>query len=247
VDTVSIPDGQQVWLTIPMNEGAQVSGPFVMHCHILEHEDGGMMANVVAGYVPPSVPYYTERKSVPHLPPLEVATVKLPQPAAMVDAHGKQVTSELFRQNELSLVTFGFTTCQGACPLTLEKCVAALQKLPPAEAERISPFFVSLDVERDDPQKLRDYSRAHHLSPIWRTLLDTNLTALRGFGAQRLVLHRRNGSIYLRHSTAIYLVDRSLKIRAAFDDEDTAEEISTRMAKELESSGTVPAGRRIGG
>ena len=46
VDTVSIPDGTQVWLTLPLNEGPQIAGEFVMHCHILEHEDGGMMGRI---------------------------------------------------------------------------------------------------------------------------------------------------------------------------------------------------------
>jgi protein SCO1/2 len=132
-------------------------------------------------------------------------------------------------------VTFGYTTCQGACPQTLEKCVSALGRLKPADSSHISPFFVSLDVERDDAAKLRDYARAHHLSPAWRELLDTRLAAAHAFGARRLVSRRADGSIYLTHSTTIYLIDRSMKIRAAFGDEDTAETMSVRMEKVLNS------------
>ena len=81
VDTVTIPNGLQVWLSLPMNEGPQIAGEFVMHCHILEHEDGGMMANVVAG---PgrrggfNDPYEDDAgPNIPHLAPAEVAAVKL--------------------------------------------------------------------------------------------------------------------------------------------------------------------------
>jgi FtsP/CotA-like multicopper oxidase with cupredoxin domain/cytochrome oxidase Cu insertion factor (SCO1/SenC/PrrC family) len=238
VDTVTIPNGMQVWLTLPMNEGPQIEGEFVMHCHILEHEDGGMMANVVAGPYDPG----TESASAgaPHLAPGEVAAVRLEKPAPVEDSSGKEIDSDIFRRNDYSLVTFGYTTCQGACPQTLEKCVSALGKLKPGDGGRISPFFVSLDVERDDAGKLRDYAKEHHLTPAWRELLDTRLAVSHAFGARRIVLRRAAGSIYLTHSTTIYLIDRSMKIRAAFADEDTAETMSARMEKILNSQPAPP-------
>jgi FtsP/CotA-like multicopper oxidase with cupredoxin domain/cytochrome oxidase Cu insertion factor (SCO1/SenC/PrrC family) len=244
VDTVSIPNGLQVWLTLPMNEGPQIAGEFVMHCHILEHEDGGMMANVVAGPYDPRIdPLIDDAAAgpgIPHLSPEEVSAVHLKEPAPLEDSSGRNLTSDIFRQNDFSLVTFGYTTCQGACPQTLEKCVSALGKLKPAETGRISPFFVSLDVERDNAAKLRAYAKEHNLSPAWRELLDTRLAAARGFGARRVVTRRVDGSIYLTHSTAIYLIDRTMKIRAAFNDDDTPEKMSSRIEKELQSPATAP-------
>jgi FtsP/CotA-like multicopper oxidase with cupredoxin domain/cytochrome oxidase Cu insertion factor (SCO1/SenC/PrrC family) len=239
VDTVTIPGGMQAWLTLPLNEGPQIQGEFLMHCHILEHEDGGMMANVVAGPHDPAVEEASANS--PHLAPAEISAVRLKQPVPLKDSSGRDVTSDVFRQNEFSLVTFGYTTCQGACPLTVEKCVSALGKLKPAETGRISPFFVSLDVERDDPAKLRAYAKEHALSPVWTELLDTKLAAAHAFGARRLLSRRRNGTIFLTHSTTIYLIDRSMKIRAAFGDEDTAEKMSARIEKELQSAVTAPA------
>jgi cytochrome oxidase Cu insertion factor (SCO1/SenC/PrrC family) len=244
VDTVSIPNGMQVWLTVPMTEGSQVNGPFVMHCHILEHEDGGMMANVIAGN---PLPLPTGLTSVPHLSPLEVASVKLSKPASLQDSDGAEVTSDILRKNDFSLVTFGYTTCQGACPLTLEKCVAALGKLKRPDAARISPFFVSLDVERDNAEKLRAYRHAHELPAAWTALMDTHLAITHAFGAQRAVLRRPDGSTFLRHSTTIYLIDRSMKIRAAFDQEESVEEISRRMEKELQSPTILLPPRAIKG
>jgi FtsP/CotA-like multicopper oxidase with cupredoxin domain/cytochrome oxidase Cu insertion factor (SCO1/SenC/PrrC family) len=232
VDTVSIPDGMQAWLTLPLDEGSQIDGEFVMHCHILEHEDGGMMANVVAGPYAPSDEYGESK--VPHLEPAEVAAVDLKAPAPLKDSSGGDITSDVFRKNEFSLVTFGYTTCQGACPLTVAKCVNALSKLAPADAARISPFWVSLDVERDNPAKLRAYARQHNLSPAWEVVLDTKLAAARAFGARRTITHKPDGSLFLTHSTAIYLIDRSMKIRATFYDDDPPEKIAARIQKELQ-------------
>ncbi|HSI16066.1 MAG TPA: SCO family protein [Chthoniobacter sp.] len=243
VDTVSIPNGMQVWLSLPLTEGPQINGNFVMHCHILEHEDGGMMANVVAGPLPFFAPHAS--RTPPHLAPMEVAAVKLAKPATLQDSAGAKVTTDIFQQNDFSLVTFGYTTCQGACPTTVEKCVSALEKLPPTQAARISPFFVSLDVDRDNPQKLQDYVQMHRLSAKWKALLDTNLATSRAFGAQRSILHQPDGSLYLRHSTTIYLIDRFMNIRAAFEQEDSTEEMTQRLQKELQAPGIIlpPAAR----
>jgi protein SCO1/2 len=242
VDTVTIPNGLQAWLTLPLNEGPQIAGEFVMHCHILEHEDGGMMANVVAGPYGwgPEDGFGTgdQGPAIPHLSPNEVSAVNLKKPAPLEDSSGQDITSDVFRRNDFSLVTFGYTTCQGACPQTLEKCVTALGKLKPAETGRVSPFFVSLDIERDNAEKLRAYAKEHNLPPTWRELLDTKLAAARAFGARRLVRRRPDGTPFLVHSTTIYLIDRTLKIRAAFNDDDPPDKISARIQKEIQSPAT---------
>jgi suppressor of ftsI len=45
-DTVDVGPGESVQIIIPFTNPSQV-GRFVFHCHILEHEDGGMMQNIV--------------------------------------------------------------------------------------------------------------------------------------------------------------------------------------------------------
>ncbi|MBN8551066.1 MAG: multicopper oxidase domain-containing protein, partial [Deltaproteobacteria bacterium] len=45
-DTVDVPVGRTVKIILPFTNPLQV-GRFVFHCHILEHEDGGMMQNIV--------------------------------------------------------------------------------------------------------------------------------------------------------------------------------------------------------
>ncbi len=243
VDTVSIPNNMQVFLTVPMNEGPQIAGEFVMHCHILEHEDGGMMANVTAGDFTPE--FADASKSPQHLPPLEVAVVKFTDSDVLEDAAGKDCGPEVFKNNEFSLVTFGYTTCDGSCPRTMEKCTSALAKLTPEIKARILPCFVSLDLERDTPAKLKDYAGEHELTGDWKLLLDTNLAATHAFGAQRRVTRKADGSISIRHSTTIYLIDRTMHIRAAFDDDDTVKTMTERIEKELhapDAAPTAPAG-----
>jgi FtsP/CotA-like multicopper oxidase with cupredoxin domain len=45
VDTVRVPERGQVKLRMPFTD-RQILGRFVYHCHVLKHEDAGMMANI---------------------------------------------------------------------------------------------------------------------------------------------------------------------------------------------------------
>ncbi len=235
VDSVTIPGGTQVWLSLPLNEGPQIAGEFVMHCHLLEHEDNGMMANVVAGENSPALAQNTRPAS--HLAPLEVAIVKFPKPTSLMDSTGVASTSDVFKDNEFSLVTFGYTTCDGSCPGTVEKCSRVLAGLKPVEQAKISPFFVSIDVDRDSPATLADYMRDHKLAASWKAMLDQDLATSRAFGARSLITKSKDGSVSIRHSTTIYLIDRTMQVRAAFDSEESSEVISRRIQKELERGG----------
>ena len=51
------------------------------------------------------------------------------------------------------LVFFGFTDCPDICPAGLQLISAALGKLG-AKADMIAPVFISVDPERDTPEKL---------------------------------------------------------------------------------------------
>jgi suppressor of ftsI len=45
VDDVRVPEHGEVKLILPFTE-PQIVGTFMYHCHVANHEDGGMMANI---------------------------------------------------------------------------------------------------------------------------------------------------------------------------------------------------------
>src|SRR6185437_4074612 len=57
------------------------------------------------------------------------------------------------------LVYFGYTNCPDICPMTLSGIAAALDKLGPLAA-KIQPVFISIDPERDTPERVGDFARA---------------------------------------------------------------------------------------
>ena len=59
------------------------------------------------------------------------------------------------------LVVFGFTFCPDVCPSALQVISAALDKLGP-KAERFVPILITVDPERDTPERLKRYVQSFH-------------------------------------------------------------------------------------
>lgn len=76
-------------------------------------------------------------------------------PFSLVDQTGKTVTDKDFRGKDM-LVFFGFTNCPDICPSGLQVMSAALEKLG-TRADNIVPLFITLDPERDTPEKMAEY------------------------------------------------------------------------------------------
>jgi cytochrome oxidase Cu insertion factor (SCO1/SenC/PrrC family) len=76
-------------------------------------------------------------------------------PFTLTDTTGRQVTDKDYRGRYM-LVFFGFTACPDICPAGMQLISAALDKIG-AKAENVTPIFISVDPERDTPQKLAGY------------------------------------------------------------------------------------------
>jgi protein SCO1/2 len=76
-------------------------------------------------------------------------------PFSLIDQTGKRVTDQDFR-GKVMLVFFGFTNCPDICPAGLQVMTAALEKLG-TRADDIVPIFITLDPERDTPEKMSEY------------------------------------------------------------------------------------------
>ncbi len=76
-------------------------------------------------------------------------------PFRLIDQNGATVTEEKLKGHP-SLVFFGFTHCPEVCPTTLFDISEVLNKLGP-DAGKVNALFVTVDPERDTPEKLQDY------------------------------------------------------------------------------------------
>lgn len=90
----------------------------------------------------------------------EPGSVPIGGPFTLVDHTGRTVTDEDFGGKYL-LVFFGFSNCPDVCPTTLSDIASALELLGD-DANTVQPLFVSLDPERDTPERLAEYVAAFH-------------------------------------------------------------------------------------
>lgn len=74
----------------------------------------------------------------------------------LMDTRGRAVTDQDF-PGRFQIIAFGYTFCPDICPTTLAEISLVMEKLG-KQADLLQPIFVTVDPERDSPDKLRDYT-----------------------------------------------------------------------------------------
>jgi protein SCO1/2 len=102
-------------------------------------------------------------------------------------------------------LAFLYTNCPDTCPLTAEQFREAQKALGP-EAERVRFVAVSVDPVNDTPESVRTFSADHRLDRNWHYLIGERsrlepVWALYGVGAFS------NGTVFVSHNDAIFLID----------------------------------------
>jgi protein SCO1/2 len=63
-------------------------------------------------------------------------------------------------EGKVAPIFFGYTSCPDVCPTTLLRLSRAVEQLPERDQERVQVVFVSVDPERDTPERTTAYARA---------------------------------------------------------------------------------------
>lgn len=74
----------------------------------------------------------------------------------LVDHFGQSVTEASFPGKAL-LVYFGFTHCRVVCPRSLGRLASVIDRLPASVQAQIAPLYITVDPERDTPERMRNY------------------------------------------------------------------------------------------
>ena len=109
------------------------------------------------------------------------------------------------------LLFFGYTHCPDVCPTELAKMRAAFDDLTQREAEQVFGIFVSVDTERDTPEKVSDYAAFFHERIIGLTgsAADISAVAKRYFALYQKATSDNGVLDYtMDHSATIYLIGR---------------------------------------
>ncbi len=127
-------------------------------------------------------------------------------PFALVDHTGTPRTDADFGHGYM-LVFFGYASCDGICPVGLQRMAAALDRLGAAGA-RVQPLFITVDPENDTPAAIATYVAAVHPRLIGLTgsvdRLDRVAKAYRV--RARPIARTADGRVIISHGTYIYLM-----------------------------------------
>lgn len=127
-----------------------------------------------------------------------------------------------FRLNDMRgkvvLLFFGYTSCPDVCPTTLSELRRVMAGLE-ADVKQVQVVFVTVDPERDTPQKLKEYVSL--FDPAFVGLsgsLEELQTVWREYGVYREVQPMPNSatSYLVNHTARVYLVDSDGNLRLSY-------------------------------
>jgi protein SCO1 len=136
-------------------------------------------------------------------------------PFKLTDHDSKPITDQDLRGNPF-LVFFGFTHCPDICPTTMFEVSEVLRALGP-EAKGVRALFVTVDPERDTPEKLKDYLSSFDPRVIGVT---GDAEAIRSVERAYRVYSKKvpldGGGYTMDHTTIVYLMDKEGRFVAPF-------------------------------
>ncbi len=160
----------------------------------------------------------------------------------LTDQNGQRFSSEQLG-GRYTLLLFGYTSCPDVCPTTLHQVLQikeALQNELPLQV-----VMITLDPERDTPEKLGQYVAAFNKDTIALSGDPKTITDI----AQRYrVKYRKNpatraGDYSIDHSSYIYLLDKKSRPLVFYPYDTAVDEIISDLRKLNQHGQSVVVGR----
>jgi protein SCO1/2 len=125
------------------------------------------------------------------------------------------------------MIYFGYTYCPDVCPTSLSLMAQAISGLQAGERERVQGIFISVDPERDTPERLKEYAPFFHPGIIGISGSDEQIAAVaRQYGASYMKQKANaEGQYAVDHSSVTYVIDPEGKLAASLPHASTPEQI----------------------
>lgn len=149
---------------------------------------------------------------------------------ALAGSDGTELKLERYRGKVVAL-GFGFSHCPEVCPTTLATLAKARKKLG-ADGHGMQVVYVTVDPERDNPERLRAYLTNFDPSFVGGTGKPEDLAKVRdayGIVATRK-LDKDRARYAVDHSSFVYLIDRAGSLRALVPYGRSADDIAHDVA-----------------
>ena len=120
-------------------------------------------------------------------------------------------------RGKVVVVAFGFTNCPRVCPVTMANLSEVFNKLGAAAASEVQVVFITVDPDRDTPERLREFLRFFNPSFLGATGKSAQLDSVRqayGVIATKAPSENKKLGYEMHHSSSIFLIDREGKLRS---------------------------------
>jgi len=147
-------------------------------------------------------------------------------PVSLEDFRGKVVA-----------IYFGFTHCPDVCITALSKIAAGLKQLSDAERAQVQTLFISIDPERDDPNRVGEYARYFDSSFIGLSgsLAQVTKVAKSHFVMfEKVPLEDSEMDYTMDHSSIAYIVGKDGVIRTLIHHGETPDNIAVALREALD-------------
>jgi protein SCO1/2 len=125
------------------------------------------------------------------------------------------------------LLFFGYTSCPDICPTTLAEMKQALEQLGEENAKQVQVLFVTVDPERDTPERVQEY--VDHFNPDFIGLSGTEselAPVWQSYGVFREIVDGTSAAGYIvNHTARVTLIDPDGNMRVSFAFETPVEDI----------------------
>jgi protein SCO1/2 len=137
-------------------------------------------------------------------------------PFQLTDHNGRTITDKDLKGQPF-LVFFGFTHCPDICPTTLFEVSEVLRELG-KDGERMRALFVTVDPERDTPEKLKDYLSSFDPRLIGATGEEKDIKAMeKAYRVYAKKVPLSAGGYTMDHTAIVYLMDKDGRFVAPFN------------------------------
>lgn len=114
-------------------------------------------------------------------------------------------------RGKVSVLYIGYASCPDVCPTALAVLTQSLKQLDAQEREQVQGIFISVDPERDTPEKLAEYAAFFSPRIIGVTGSQDQIDqVVRQYGAFYRKVEMKDSAMgyAVDHSSRLYLIDR---------------------------------------
>ncbi|GGO87498.1 electron transporter SenC [Marinobacterium nitratireducens] len=126
----------------------------------------------------------------------------------------------------------GYASCPDVCPTSLAVMTQGFRRLSDDEQARVRGIFISVDPERDSPEKLAEYSAFFHPNLVGLTGTREQIDqVVRQYGAYYRIAELDNSALgyAVDHSSRLYLIAPDGSLAEVLSHNITPDELSAKL------------------